>query len=627
MTIRFRPAMLGLFSLACLLPAAAAHASWPVWGGDASHSMVADKPVPAPLAVLWKYVGATPNITPQQGRQSGHRHTSDTGGAIIDGNTLFFGSKNVFYAIDATTGNLKWRMPEAGTPGEGAAAEISAAPAVAGGRVFVPQVDGTLTAYGAADGKLLWEIKTRGAIFSAPLVVGDIVYFGSDDTNVYAADVNTGNILWAMRLNVAIDAAPCYQAVFLYVLSSDNQVWCIATDTRKVRWVKRVTAPTSEKTPTINGSSLFLAAGSSIVTFHLGNGAPRSFPISDLLSDISCTPVITDDNWYFGDQTGNFYSYGKTGRRVWSVQLDGSSRGAPVLTAPLPDGRRMLYTSTDKGFVYGIDVVKGRIEWSYRIHPPKGLPQGLSNYAAFPVEAPLVADGNRLYCLSNDGALTAFSPDAIDSQPPVITAPKPAAGTSVNGAGPLYFSVSVSDDGSGVNPDTIEMTLDGAPIEVDRDPKDARGLARRYDERISFARRNGWVYDPIKQTISWVYGALPEQVTAATAAEQRLAPGRHEMSVKVDDWRGNSTEMTWSFIADPSLPKPSAIQAQKKQQNQNSVGGMGGRGGMGGGMGGRGGMGGGMGGRGGMGGGMGGRGGMGGGGGGGFGGGYGPRGR
>src|SRR5437762_6875833 len=101
MITRFRPAMLGLLSLACLLPAAAAHASWPSWGGDASHSMTVDRPVPAPLGVLWKYVGALPAQSQGQGRQLGHRHAGNTGGVVIDGNALFFGSNNIFYAVDA----------------------------------------------------------------------------------------------------------------------------------------------------------------------------------------------------------------------------------------------------------------------------------------------------------------------------------------------------------------------------------------------------------------------------------------------------------------------------------------------------------------------------------------------
>src|SRR5262249_33297428 len=161
-------------------------------------------------------------------------------------------------------------------------------------------------------------------------------------------------------------------------------------------------------------------------------------------------------------------------------------------------------------------------------------PQEYTAYSSFPVKAPLVADGNRLYSLSNDGVLTAFSTDAPDVEAPVISTPKPAQGSSLNGAPPIYFTVSLSDDGSGINPATIQLTLDGVPI--DQDPQ-------RYDAKIAYAKRNGFVYDPIKQKVTYVFGADSNQSTVATSVEKRLAPGRHEVALVVDDWRGNATEL------------------------------------------------------------------------------------
>src|SRR5207253_378628 len=107
---------------------------------------------------------------------------------------------------------------------------------------------------------------------------------------------------------------------------------------------------------------------------------------------------------------------------------------------------------------------------------------------------------------------------------------------------------------------------------------------RRYDAHISYAKRTGWVYDPVKQKLTYTYGAETEVSAAAVnaAPEQRLSAGRHEMALKVDDWKGNSTELTWSFIADPSLPKPAAIAKEERQKRQQQSPNMrGGGGGMG----------------------------------------------
>src|SRR5262249_38294103 len=156
-----------------------AHASWTTWGGDPSHSLMAAKPLDAPLGVLWKFAAALPKTESKE---------HNVGGVIIDGNTLYFASKNVVYAIDASTGQMKWRQPPGDPEADGNGAIITATPAVGGGMLFVPDSSGLLTVYNAADGARLWEFKAGKAIRGAPIVMGDVVYFGSDDFNVYAVD-------------------------------------------------------------------------------------------------------------------------------------------------------------------------------------------------------------------------------------------------------------------------------------------------------------------------------------------------------------------------------------------------------------------------------------------------------
>src|SRR5205823_14337112 len=135
----------------CALTAGVAHAAWTIWGRDTTHSLAVDRPLPAPLAVQWKFTAAIPG---KGGNQSG---------VVTDGQTVYFGSKGVFYAVDAETGNTKWQMPPAGSPGEASAPDITAVPAVAAARVFVPASEGIVTCYNATDGKLVWESpKCRG---------------------------------------------------------------------------------------------------------------------------------------------------------------------------------------------------------------------------------------------------------------------------------------------------------------------------------------------------------------------------------------------------------------------------------------------------------------------------------
>ena len=87
------------------------------------------------------------------------------------GDALFGGDPGVLYAIDALTGDERWRY-ESGS-------DIWAAPAIANDTAYAGSADGTFTALAAADGTERWQ-ATVGPIVLAPAVVDDVVdAFGS----------------------------------------------------------------------------------------------------------------------------------------------------------------------------------------------------------------------------------------------------------------------------------------------------------------------------------------------------------------------------------------------------------------------------------------------------------------
>lgn len=564
MSIHLRAVLVPLLAAGPLLSAGAAEASWPYWGGEPTHSLAIKKTLPSPMAVQWKFAGI-PAMT------GGSR-----GGIAIEGKTLYFGSGNVLFAIDAESGSLKWRAPGEGTPLAGTQDEISGNPAVGNGMVFVPYLDGTLAAYKVEDGSLVWEYKSRGAARGAPLVIGQIVYFGSDDDNLYAVDTATGNIRWKLQLTDDVNTAPAYLNGLLYVSTPDLKIWCINADTKMIRWMNRVTSPTLNIAPVVSSTRVFLANGPHMASFRLGNGDARPMPLPEVENDISTTPIITENLWWVTDRDGKLYCIGRGGKNLWRkpdrsgqpLQLEGRVIGAPVLTGTGLNERPTLYLATNKGFIYGVDALKGTADWIYRMEPPKGFTvkrnDGDVRPSYMPFSLPLVVDENRLYALSDDGVLTCFSPGADDFDPPTIIVPKPARGSSVNGAAPITFSVYLWDEGSGINPDQIQVLLDGKEIKVDE---------KRYNEKISSLERRGFVYNPVNRKLTYIFqseSAGKEEGT--TGPELRLPPGRHEMSVSAQDWMGSQTELKWTFIADPNLPKPAQIARRQKAQRQQQGG-------------------------------------------------------
>jgi outer membrane protein assembly factor BamB len=101
------------------------------------------------------------------------------------------------FAKPSTDLRASWRT-KAGT-------RISA-PVVAGGRVYVADVDASaVVALDFGSGKELWRHAAGGRVDSPPTVVGDLLYFGSADGMVTCLTAAGGELVWRFRAAPADD--------------------------------------------------------------------------------------------------------------------------------------------------------------------------------------------------------------------------------------------------------------------------------------------------------------------------------------------------------------------------------------------------------------------------------------
>src|ERR1700738_5136781 len=91
----------------------------------------------------------------------------------------FFNRLGEFYAINATTGAVKWHK------GIGSN-DFGNAPTVANGVVYLGAPDHYLYALDASTGKVKWRSLTGNRIGSSPALVNGVIYIGSDDGYLYA---------------------------------------------------------------------------------------------------------------------------------------------------------------------------------------------------------------------------------------------------------------------------------------------------------------------------------------------------------------------------------------------------------------------------------------------------------
>ncbi len=197
--------LVALFLLAVSAPAA----DWPTYRADAARSGYTPETIPNQLRLRWKFdTGAAPRPAWPMSQRMEYDLAFQP---ILVGDFVIFGSSadDQVYALDATTGAVRWRFF-----GEG---PVRFAPAAWKDRVFVACDDGFLYALALTDGKVLWKHRagpgdqkvignermishwpSRGG----PVVWNDIVYYSggiwpSDGVFLHALDAATGTPLWS----------------------------------------------------------------------------------------------------------------------------------------------------------------------------------------------------------------------------------------------------------------------------------------------------------------------------------------------------------------------------------------------------------------------------------------------
>lgn len=184
---------------------------WPAYRADASRSGFTSESIPNQLALRWLHRS---KHKPKPAWPTSPRIDFDLAyQPIIMGDLVLFASSadDQVYALDATTGAVKWRF-FTGAP-------VRFAPFGWKDRAFVASDDGWLYALALEDGSLLWKfrggpddsmvlgndrITSKWPARGGPVVVDDVVYFSagvwpSDGVHLHALDARTGAEKWSNR--------------------------------------------------------------------------------------------------------------------------------------------------------------------------------------------------------------------------------------------------------------------------------------------------------------------------------------------------------------------------------------------------------------------------------------------
>jgi outer membrane protein assembly factor BamB len=109
---------------------------------------------------------------------------------VVVGGTVFVGAGKEVYALDATTGAVRWTFA--------AQDYISSSATVADGRIYIADFD-HLYSINQQTGVLEWAFPTTNSIYFSPVVAGQTVLLTNGDTLV-ALDVASGKPRWVLNI-------------------------------------------------------------------------------------------------------------------------------------------------------------------------------------------------------------------------------------------------------------------------------------------------------------------------------------------------------------------------------------------------------------------------------------------
>lgn len=282
--------------------------------------------------------------------------------AVVTDTVYFGSYDGIFYALDATTGKPKWKFetpgerqfeakglhgyfPRAQTVPDFWDFFLSS-PAVDEARVYFGSGDGNLYALDARTGQLKWKFATQGVVHSSPALVAGVIYFGSWDSYFYALDATTGKEKWRFKTGedttnynqVGIQSSPAVSGGVIYFGCRDSHLYALDATTGREKWKFDNHGSWINTSPAIYEG-----------TVYVGSPIPGIFRAVDVKSAnaryqldarmmIFSSPSVARGMAYFGSFNGKLYAVDlKTGQFAWEFQTQAGKKD--VLGVTGPDGR------------------------------------------------------------------------------------------------------------------------------------------------------------------------------------------------------------------------------------------------------------------------------------------------
>ncbi|HXV98555.1 MAG TPA: PQQ-binding-like beta-propeller repeat protein [Anaerolineae bacterium] len=310
--------------------------------------------------------------------------------AVVNGLVYIGSSDKHVYAIDAETGQEKWKF-ETGSP-------VWSSPAVVEGVLYIGSNDHYLYALDHQTGQEKWKFETGAAVRSSPAVADGVVYVGSFDKNVYALDAQTGQEQWRFETEASIYSSPTVAAGVLYIGSGCDRadgcegsrpyyLYALDSQTGQEKW-RFEAGSTIESSPAVAAGLVYFGSIDGYLYAVDSRTGQEKWKFKTIDSVVS-SPGVAAGVVYIGENNGYLYALdSQTGQEKWQFKVEDSLYTSPVVVAGV------VYMGGADFNLYALDSQTGREKWKFATRNSVQ-------------SSPTVADG-AVYVGSDDGYLYAL---------------------------------------------------------------------------------------------------------------------------------------------------------------------------------------------------------------------------
>ena len=291
---------------------------------------------------------------------------------ISDGVVYVAGMDSTLYALELSSGNVKWKLRTNG--------EIRSTVAIDGTRIFLLGGNGVLSCIDKNNGKPIWRsVFDNTALFlserrydfadyfhSSPLIHNGVVYFGSGNGRFNAVSSENGETIWSFKASDIIHNTPVINKDKVYFGCFDGYVYALNINSGSVVWkfksVGQQYFPNGEMqgSPSFGHDNVFIGGRDYNLYAINSNGGYANWN-RKFQGGWALATTVEDTVLYVGTSDDRLLLAldARDGRELWRTNVKFNIFGGCVFTSG------MVYVGSIWGKLFGIDKKNGTVRWSF----------------------------------------------------------------------------------------------------------------------------------------------------------------------------------------------------------------------------------------------------------------------